>query len=79
MRMLRGKGPYMLVVNLKEGDYVVINGNIRVYFDHKISTNLLDIGIEAPRDVPVLRSKLQHEEGARRAAKPKREALTHSG
>ena len=51
----------MLVLTLKEGDYVLIGDDIKVYFEHKISRGSLDLAIEAPEGVPVLRGKLYEE------------------
>jgi len=59
----------MLAITLNEGDYVMIGDNIRVHFDHKISRDSLSLGIEAPRDVPVLRKK-HHEQAASASPKP---------
>jgi carbon storage regulator CsrA len=43
----------MLLLSVKEGDYILIGGNIKV----KIigGSNVSKIGIEAPKDVPILR------------------------
>ena len=48
----------MLAVTLVEGDYIMIGDKIRVHFDHKVSRDSLSLGIEAPRDVQILRGKL---------------------
>jgi len=39
----------------------MIGDNIKVHFDHKINKDTLDIAIEAPREISVLRSKLYEE------------------
>jgi len=57
----------MLIVTVYEGEYVMIGDNIRVYYDHKNGRDSLALGIEAPEDVQVLRSRLYEEEIARRA------------
>ena len=53
----------MLVLDLKEGDYVLIGDEIEVYFEHKIGRDTIDIAIEAPKDMLILRKKL-HEKSA---------------
>ena len=58
----------MLIIKLNEGDYVMIGGSIKVHFDHKVSRDTLDLGVEAPSDVTVLRGKL-YEEGVAELAK----------
>ena len=50
--------PAMLVLNLKEGDYVMLGDNIKVYFEHKFSRDSLDLLIDAPKDVLIMRDKL---------------------
>lgn len=57
----------MLVMSLKEGDYVLIGDNIKVYFEHKVSRDVLDIAISAPKDVLILRGKI-HEKAKTNAA-----------
>jgi carbon storage regulator len=47
----------MLVLNRKEADTIVINGTIRVKV-LKIKRNTICLGIDAPREVSVLRSEL---------------------
>ena len=51
----------MLMISLNKGEYVMIGDNIKVHFDHKINKDTLDIAIEAPREISVLRSKLYEE------------------
>jgi len=58
----------MLIVTVYEGEYVMIGDNIRVHFDHKNGRDSLALGIEAPKDVQVLRGKLYEDEVARNAA-----------
>ena len=55
----------MLIVSLASGEYVKIGDNIKVHFDHKVNRDTLDIAIEAPREIKVLRGKL-YEEGNKR-------------
>lgn len=47
----------MLTLCLKEGDYVKIGEDIRVYFVKSKSSNLY-LGFEAPREKTILRGKL---------------------
>ena len=47
----------MLVLSRKQGDSIIIGGNIRVTVA-RIESNQVRIGIEAPRDVQVLREEI---------------------
>jgi len=51
----------MLKIALSKGEYLMIGDNIKVHFDHKVNQDTLDLAIEAPREIPVLRSKLYEE------------------
>jgi carbon storage regulator len=48
----------MLVLSRKEGERIVIGDNITLIVS-KVSGNRVTIGIEAPRDVKVVRGELQ--------------------
>ena len=48
----------MLVLSRKEGERIVIGDNITLVVS-KVSGNRVTIGIEAPRDVKVVRGELQ--------------------
>jgi len=48
----------MLVLSRKEGERITIGDNITLIIS-KVSGNRVTIGIEAPRDVKVVRSELQ--------------------
>ncbi|MCL1884746.1 MAG: carbon storage regulator [Defluviitaleaceae bacterium] len=48
----------MLQVSISEGEYILIGDNIKVHFDHKVNQNTLDIAVEAPKEITVLRGKL---------------------
>jgi len=48
----------MLVTTLGAGDYIMLDENIVVHFDHKIDKNNLAIAVEAPKNISVLRKKL---------------------
>ena len=48
----------MLVLSRKEGERIVIGDNITLIVS-KVSGNRVTIGIEAPRDVKVIRGELQ--------------------
>ena len=56
--MTTRRGFIVFVLTLKQGDYVCIGDDIQVFFEHKISKNTVDIAIEAPREIPVLRERL---------------------
>ena len=53
----------MLVLSRKEGERISIGDNITLIVS-KVSGNRVTIGIEAPRDVKVVRGELQLQEGA---------------
>lgn len=57
----------MLVITMKPGERVVIGDNITVMFVGKgQSAGSAKIGVEAPREVPILRNELAAAEEARR-------------
>ena len=68
----------MLVVSLNEGDYVMIGDNIKIHYDSKRGADQLAIGIEAPREVSVLRGKLYEEGIAKLAEQGDEEAIVLS-
>ena len=51
----------MLVLSRKEGERIVIGDNITLVVS-RVSGNRVTIGIEAPRDVKVVRGELKDEE-----------------
>jgi len=57
----------MLYLTLNEGEYVVINENVRVHYEKPAGGRSFMIGIEAPRDVSILRGglyeKMQSDKG----------------
>jgi len=57
----------MLYISLREGDYVVIGGTVKVCYDHMNGKDGLVLGIDAPKDVQVLRGKYYEEELKRMA------------
>jgi len=50
----------MLSIKRKSGEYVVINGNIKVKVIKK--GNNINLAIEAPKDVHIVRGELYEEE-----------------
>ena len=48
----------MLYITLNEGEYVVINENIKIHYEKPTGGRSFMIGIDAPREVPVLRGEL---------------------
>jgi len=48
----------MPTFTLKEGDYLLIGDDVRVYFKDRADRDSLQVGIEAPQNQLVLRSKL---------------------
>ena len=64
----------MLIVTLTEGDYVMIGDSICVHYDHVRGKNVFALGIDAPKDVKVLRGKLYEEGIAAQAATGDEEA-----
>ncbi len=59
----------MLVLSRKEGEQLLIGDNI-VLTINRISANRVAIGIEAPRDVRIVRGELQKKEVSTRGASP---------
>jgi len=57
----------MLLLSLQEGDYVMV-GDTRVSFEDIDGTRQIVVGIEAPKDISILRGKLYEENVARLAA-----------
>jgi len=57
----------MLLLSLQEGDYVMV-GDTRVSFEDIDGTRQIVVGIEAPKDISILRGKLYEENLARLAA-----------
>jgi len=51
-------GIYMLVVSRKVGQSIHIGNDIIIYFIEKTGTLSMRVGIEAPKDVRILRSEL---------------------
>ena len=64
----------MLVVTLREGDYVMIGDNIKVHYNRPNGKDQLAIGIEAPKEVEIIRGKLYEERVAEKAAEGDKEA-----
>ncbi|MDR1530580.1 MAG: carbon storage regulator [Clostridiales bacterium] len=58
----------MLYLTLVEGDYAVINGNVKVLVERIDGKDRVFIGIDAPKDVPVIRSQIYEREIAEQAA-----------
>ncbi len=48
----------MLLLTVKEGDYLMIGDDIRIQFIEEMSGKCLRIGIDAPKSLRVSRSKL---------------------
>ena len=48
----------MLYVTLNEGDYIVINENIRVHYEKPNGGRSFLLGVEAPKEIPIARGKL---------------------
>jgi carbon storage regulator len=66
-KSIGSKGEFMLVLVRKEGDEVLMDGNvIRVL---KIDKNHVRIGFEAPTEVRIVRSELVKKEAKKRAKK----------
>jgi len=57
----------MLLLSLQEGDYVMV-GDTRVSFEDIDGTKQIVVGIEAPKEISILRGKLYEENLARLAA-----------
>ena len=64
-----------LHVQLKEGGYLLIGETVTVHFDYKTGRDEIVIAIDAPDDIPVLRSKLYEQSIAEQAAAGDPDAL----
>ena len=58
----------MLHLTLTEGDYVMIGETIKVHYDHNNGSTSVSVGIEAPRDMPIIRSTVYEDSIAQMAA-----------
>lgn len=59
----------MLVLSRKKLETIVINGNIAVTI-LEVRGNVVRVGVEAPRDVPVHRQEIQDEIERQRKERP---------
>ena len=69
----------MLVLSLREGDYLMIGEGIKVRYEAMKGKDHLILGIEAPKEVPVVRGKVYEETIAKKAAGGDEEARALSG
>ena len=65
----------MLHLTLTKGEYVMIGDDIRVYYDHNTGKFNVAFGIDAPREIPVVRSQVYEDGIAKQAAEGDREAM----
>ncbi len=56
----------MLSLRLKTGEYLTIGEGIRVQV-YRQNGDSVELAIEAPREIPVLRGKVSQREGAKKA------------
>jgi len=52
----------MLLISLNEGDYVMIGDSVKVTYDHLNGKNSLVLGIEAPKNIDILRGEYYERE-----------------
>ena len=64
----------MLVLTLRQGDYLMIGDGIKVHYEAMEGKDHLILGIDAPREVPVVRGKIYEEAIAKQAAEGDEEA-----
>jgi len=64
----------MLRFSLREGDYFMVGGNIRVTFTRINEFGQASVSVEAPREVPVLRGAVYEDQVAQQAAEGDTEA-----
>jgi sRNA-binding carbon storage regulator CsrA len=57
----------MLYITLKEGDYFVVGGNVKVTFERTAGQESIFVGVEAPREISVQRGQIYEAEIAKRA------------
>jgi carbon storage regulator CsrA len=65
----------MLYLTLVEGDYAVIGGNVKVVLERIDAKDRVFIGIEAPKDISVMRSQVYERNIAEEAARTGDKAL----
>lgn len=58
----------MLYLTLVEGDYALIGSNVKVVLERIDAKDRVFIGIEAPKDIPVVRSQIYEQNIAEQAA-----------
>ncbi len=66
----------MLYITMHEGDYFMVGDNVKIVFDHSRGRNQVFIGVDAPRDVQVLRGEIYENKVAELAVKGDRKAQT---
>ena len=64
----------MLVLTLKEGEYLMIGDNVRFTFDRVEDKDKISVAIDAPKDVKILRSEVHERNLAVRAEAGDKEA-----
>ena len=57
----------MLMITLREGDYFMVGGNVKVSYERSEGKDALILGVDAPKDVQILRGKYYENEIAKLA------------
>jgi sRNA-binding carbon storage regulator CsrA len=66
IRTVQG-GFQLLYITLREGDYFMVGGNVKITYERTTGKDRMFIGIDAPRDVQVLRGQMYENEIAKLA------------
>ncbi len=65
----------MLYITLREGDYFMIGGDIKVTYERTAGRDSMYVGVEAPREVPVKRGQVYESEIAKLAEAGDKDAI----
>ncbi len=73
----------MLYITLREGDYFMVGNNVKITYERTAGRDSMYVGIDAPREVKVIRGQVYENEiaklaetGDKRAIQLQRELLT---
>ena len=58
----------MLLITLREGDYFLVNNNVKIKYERSEGKDSIFIAIDAPKEVPIVRGKVYENEIAKLAA-----------
>ena len=58
----------MLLITLREGDYFLVNNNVKIKYERAEGKDSVYLAIDAPKEVPITRGKVYESELAKLAA-----------